>query len=79
MDITYEDSIQLKEQLTLKRKLREINLHENPERLAALEGTDVGDELDDLDTTDEMVIAMLHRIDAQTIDNDRLIKMYKGL
>ena len=80
MDITYEDSIQLKEQLTNKRKLREINLHENPERLAAIEGTDVEeDDLEDLDTTDEMVMAMLGKIDAESIDNDRLIKMYRGL
>lgn len=80
MDITYEDSIQLKEQLTDKRKLREINLQENPERMAILEGTDVDlEELDDLDTTDEMVVAMLNKIESETIDNQRLIKMYKGL
>ena len=80
MDITYEDSIQLKEQLTDKRKLREINLQENPESMAVLEGTDVdAEELDDLDTTDEMVIAMLSKIESETIDSQRLIKMYKGL
>ena len=80
MDITYEQSIELKEQLTEKRGLREIDLKENPERMAILEGTEVDDdELDDLDTTDEMVIAMLSKIEAETIDNNRLIKMYKGL
>ena len=80
MDITYEDSIKLKEQLTKKRKLREINLQENPERLAALEGTDVNDDdLTDIDSTYDMVVTMLGKIEADSIDNARLIKMYKGL
>jgi hypothetical protein len=80
MDITYEDSIQLQIQLSEKRKLRELNLQENPEHMAALEGTDIDDDdLNSLDTTDEMVIAMLNKIEADTINNDRLIKMYKEL
>lgn len=80
MDITYEDSIQLKEQLTKKRKLREINLQENPDRLAALEGTDIDDdEFNDLNTTEEMVLVMLDKIEADSIDNTRLAKMYKAL
>lgn len=80
MDITYEQSIKLKEQLTKKYELREINLHENPDQLVALEETDInGKELDDLNTTEELVINMLGKIEAEAINNDKLITIFKGL
>ena len=79
IDINYEDSIKLKEQLCTQYNLREINLQENPERLMALEGTEIDENLDELDSTSEMVLAMLKSIEAPSINNDTLIKMYKAL
>jgi DNA repair exonuclease SbcCD nuclease subunit len=80
MDITYEDSIKLREQLGRKYKLREINLQENPDQLGALEDTDIDEEeLETLDTTDALVLNMLGKIKADAIDNKILIKVYKEL
>lgn len=79
-DITYEQSLKLREQLTKKYKLRELNLQENPERMASLEKTEISDEeLEELDTTDALVKNMLGKIEATTIDNATLIKMYEEL
>lgn len=80
MDINYAQNLKLKTQLTKKYKLREINLQENPEGMVALESTGVDEkELDQLDTTDALVRAMLSKIEVQTIDNDKLIEIYKEL
>ena len=80
IDITYEDSLKLKEQLTRKYKLRDITLRENPDKMIALEDTEIDeDELNELDTTDDIVINMLGKIEADSIDNDILIDMYKKL
>ena len=68
IDITYEESLELKKTLTKKYGLREINLHENPDQLVALQ-----------DTTDELVKSMLKRIEVDTIKNDTLIEIYEGL
>ncbi len=79
-DITYEQSLKLKEQLTKKYSLREINLQENPDKMAALSDTSVDDEeLDQLDTLDALVKKMLSKIEAETIDSDLLIKIYEEL
>jgi hypothetical protein len=80
MDLTYEQSIKLKEQLIKKYQLREINLHENPDQLVAFEDTDIDDEeLENLDTTEDLVINMLSKIEADAINNDKLISIFKGL
>jgi DNA repair exonuclease SbcCD nuclease subunit len=79
-DITYEQSIKLKAQLTNKYKLREITLQENPETMLALTDTDIDpEELEELDTTDKQVKAMLGKIESESIDNDTLIKIYEEL
>ena len=79
-DITYEQSIKLKEQLVDKYNLREINLQENPDQMGALLDTGIDeDELETLDTTEALVINMLSKIEADAIDNDTLIETYKEL
>jgi len=79
-DITLEQSVKLREQLTKKFSLRELNLQENPERLASLEDTAIDEvELEELDTTDALVENMLSKIEADSINNDKLIKLYKEL
>jgi hypothetical protein len=80
IDLTYEQSIKLKTQLVKKYGLREINLHENPDQLVALEDTNIDDEeLKSLDTTVDLVINMLSKIEADAINNDKLITIFKGL
>jgi len=80
MDINYEQSIKLKEQLTTKYELREITLHESAEQMEALEGTNVDElELETLDTTSAMIINMLSKIEAESINNDTLIKIFEEL
>lgn len=79
-DINYEQSLKLKEQLTKKYKLREINLQENPETQAALESTLLDEsELENLDTTDDLVKGMLEKIEADSIKNKKLIEIYEDL
>jgi len=79
-DITYEQSLKLKEQLTKKYNLREINLQENPDKMAALANTSIDEsELEHLDTTDALVKKMLSKIEADTINADLLIKIYEEL
>ena len=79
-DITYEQSLKLREQLTKKYELRELNLQENPERAVSLEETEIDEEeLEHLDTTDALVLNMLSKIEADTIDNDKLAKIYREL
>jgi len=79
-DITYEKSLKIKETLTEKFGLREINLQENPEKMAALEGTELDDEeLDELDTTEALVKRMLEKVEAESIDTKKLIKIYEEL
>jgi len=80
-EINYEQSIKLREQLVVKYKLRELNLQENPDVLAALEGTEVDSaQLDEhLETTSTAVRLMLGNIDADSIDNNKLINIWDGL
>jgi DNA repair exonuclease SbcCD nuclease subunit len=79
-DITYEQSIKLKEQLTRKYELREIMLHESSEQSIALESTEVNEEeLNTIETTDGFVKNMLSKIEVETIDNDKLIQIYGEL
>ena len=79
-DITHEQSIKLKEQLTKKYNLRSLALQENPDILTALEDTEIDDqEIDQLDTVDAQVKSMLSTIEAESIDNDKLIKLYEEL
>jgi DNA repair exonuclease SbcCD nuclease subunit len=79
MDIDYEKSIKLKEQLVTKYALRYIELHESPEIDIALQDTEVDDSIDQLDSTDSQVRAMLGTIEAPSIDNDKLIAIYGEL
>ena len=79
-DISYEQSLKLKEQLVKKFKLREINLQENPDKMMALADTEIDeDELESLDTTDALVKTMLGKIEAESIDNEKLVKIYEEL
>lgn len=79
-EITYEQSLKLREQLIKKYNLRDVNLQENPEVMASLESTEIdAQELEELDTTGSLVESMLGKIEAETIDNEKLIKLYKEL
>lgn len=79
-DITYEQSLKIKETLQQKHKLREINLQENPDLRTALEETDLTEEeMEGLDTIHSQVKAMLGKIKAESLDNKKLIKIYEEL
>lgn len=79
-DITYEQSIKLREQLIKKYELRDINLQENPDQLDALENTETNEEeLEQLDTTDALVKNMLKKIETESIDKNKLIEIYEEL
>lgn len=79
-DITYEQSLKIKEKLSDKYSLREINLQENPDKSDALENTEITDEeMEELDTTDALVKKMLGKVEADSIDTKKLIKIYEEL
>ena len=79
-EITYEQSLKLRDQLTNKYDLRDLNLQENPEVMLALETTDIDvDALAELETTSARVLNMLTQISVDTIDNEKLQDIYRSL
>lgn len=79
LEITYQQSIKIREKLMKKFGLRELNLQESPDLKDALENTEILEELDELDTVDARVKLMLGKVDTQNIKKEKLIDIYEGL
>lgn len=79
--ISFEESAKLKTLFTERYKLREFGLEESRELAAVLSDTAVEDVdvTDPLKSVDELILEMLTSIDTPQIDNDLLVKIYRGL
>lgn len=79
IDITYSESIELKNLLISEFNLKELFFEEETEELReALEETIIDEDSLNMESTSELVESMLEQITNVNIDNDLLIKIYKG-
>jgi len=82
VDISYNESIELRESLTKQFNLKELFLIEDDSDLKnSLENTHVDENIqseNDQQTTNELIENLLSKIENNNIDNDMLIKIYKG-
>ena len=78
--ISFEESTKLKEYLVDKFQLRELYLEESSELQEALSDTDVNvEEVEELESTDVIIRNLLEKIEAEKINNNKLIKIYEEL
>lgn len=79
VDLTYEESIELKASTMKKYNLRELNLDEGFDYKTALDG-DMEIEDDKIDASmDFIIVDKLRTVSAKDINNDVLIELYKNL
>lgn len=78
MDIDYETSIKVRNNTMKKYGLRELKLYEQFDE-EAFSNTEVDEEFNEMDTTNQMVVKMLKSIEDERMDNEMLIKIYEGL
>lgn len=79
IDITYSESIELKNLLISEFNLKELFFEEEVEELReALEETIIDEDSLNMESTSELVKSMLEQITNINIDNDLLIKIYEG-
>jgi DNA repair exonuclease SbcCD nuclease subunit len=79
IDITYSESIELKNILTTEFNLKELFFEEETEELReSLEETVINEETLNTESTSELVKSMLTQINNNNIDNDLLVKIYEG-
>ena len=78
VDLSLEDSNELRDTLMKKYELRELTFEEMSTD-EALTDTDMDLEGLELETTSTIVVELLSRIKEPKIDNEKLIKVYKDL
>ena len=82
VDISYNESIELRESLTKQFNLKELFLIEDDSELKnSLENTHIDENIQSVDnqqSTNELIETLLSKIENNSIDNDLLIKIYKG-
>jgi DNA repair exonuclease SbcCD nuclease subunit len=87
VQISYEESIQLKQNLTSTYNLREFNIEESPDIRTALADTQISEDTDELlidlhtdnCTMDELIIKMLRQVNIAQIETDNLVSLYQSL
>lgn len=79
VELTYDESNQLKETLTKKYKLRELTLEEPHNFNEALKETEFDLEGYEMESTSNIVKEMLRQIKSDKISPDKLVKIYEGL
>ena len=80
IDLSYEESLELKANFIKKYNLRELSLDEGFDMKATVEGIEVEDEGDmDGQTMDTVIIEKLNTVSSKGIDNSTLIELYKDL
>lgn len=79
VDITYSESVELKNILTTEFNLKELFFEEQTEEMKeSLEETVIDEDSLNIESTSELVESMLTQINNNNIDNDLLVKIYKG-
>jgi DNA repair exonuclease SbcCD nuclease subunit len=79
IELTYEESTELKETLIKKYKLRELSLEEPHDLQEALKDTEFDLEGFEMESTTTIVKEMLRQIKSDKISADMLVKMYEEL
>jgi DNA repair exonuclease SbcCD nuclease subunit len=81
IELSYEESLELKSSFIKKYKLREFTLDEGFDPSISQDETEVVEDEEETVSQglDEYIETKLKTVSAKNIDNNRLIKMYKGL
>lgn len=80
VEISFEESAKIKQAFVQKFNLREFTLEESKDLSNALKfGDDVGQDVDDLKSVDDLIMEMLNTIEAPQIDKAMLIKIFQGI
>lgn len=78
MPISFEEANTIREKLSSTFNLRELSYQQTAEQDEALTETDDEIDLPESSSLDDMIIALLRNVEAKDIDNEYLIKIYKG-
>lgn len=79
VEISYSESIELRNILIETRKLRELFFIETKDKQETLENTEINEEKLDTQSTHELIKSMLLQIVSEKIDKDLLVEIYEGL
>lgn len=79
VEISYSESIELKNILTDTYKLRELFFNETDEKHDVLENTSINEEKLDTQSTHELIKSMLMQIVSDKMDKELLVKIYEGI
>lgn len=79
VEISYSESIELRNILIETRKLRELFFIESKEKQETLENTKIDEEKLDTQSTHMLIKTMLLQIVSEKIDKDLLVEIYEGL
>jgi DNA repair exonuclease SbcCD nuclease subunit len=77
--LTFEESNQIRERLVKKYKLRELSLEDTTELTEVLQDTEFSLEGMELESTENIIKAMLGQIKSEKISPAKLITIYEGL
>jgi DNA repair exonuclease SbcCD nuclease subunit len=79
VEISYSESIELRNILIESYKLRELFFNETQEKQEVLENTELNEEQLDTQSTHELIKSMLMQIVSEKMDKELLVKIYEGL
>jgi len=79
IEISYEESIEIKQKFIDTHSLREFTIEEADDIVESLVNTETGDITEQLGTVDEMIVNMFAEIESEHIDNQLLIEIYQKL
>jgi DNA repair exonuclease SbcCD nuclease subunit len=79
MEIDFEESAQIREVVCQKYKLRDFTMEESKDLSNAITETVVDDSVDKTASVHDLVIQMLSQINVDTINNEKLISIYKNI
>lgn len=79
IDLTFEESTEIKEKLTKKYKLREFTILETNDHNELLTETEFDLEGYEMESTSNIVKEMLRQVKGDKISADKLVKIYEGL
>jgi hypothetical protein len=79
VEISYSESIELRNILIETHKLRELFFIETQEKQDTLENTEINEEKLDTQSTHELIKSMLLQIVSEKIDKDLLVEIYEGI
>lgn len=77
--INFEEASYFKSTFCKKFRLREMILEESPSIQSSLVDTEITDDGLNNISVDDMIIRLLQQIDNEKIDNEMLVKIYRGL